>query len=78
MDYYLAILHENTVKISKKYEISKPGADMRFSRRVEADVLKVSKIFIDLFLVDQIDFPSSPRALKRPCFGQILCAAGKF
>ena len=27
--------------------------------------------------VDQIDFPSSSKALKRHCFGQIFCAATK-
>ena len=40
MDYNLAILHENTVKINKNQKISKQGADMRFSRRVEADFQK--------------------------------------
>ena len=39
---------------------------------------KLSKILTTFFLVDQIDFPSSPKALKRRCFGQIFCAAGKF
>ena len=29
-------------------------------------------------LVDQIDFPSSPKAVNSPCFGHIFSAAGKF
>ena len=33
---------------------------------------------VRFFQVNQIDFPSSPKALKRPCFGQIFCAADKF
>ena len=32
----------------------------------------------NVFLVDQINILSSPKALKRRCFGQIFCAAGKF
>ena len=36
------------------------------------------EIFVDLFFKStRNDFPSSPKALKRPCFGQIFCAAGK-
>ena len=36
--------------------------------------------FDDLFFfkVEQIDFPSSSKALKGPCFCQIFCAAGQF
>ena len=29
------------------------------------------------FFVDQHNFASSPKALKRPCFGQNFCTAGK-
>ena len=36
-----------------------------------------SKILSIYFYVDQIDFSSSPKALKRPCFGQSFCAAYK-
>ena len=36
MDYNLAILQENK-KNQYEIKISKPRADMRFSRRVEAD-----------------------------------------
>ena len=38
---------------------------------------KKSKILSTFFLGRQIDFPSSATAPKRPCFGQIVCAAGK-
>ena len=27
-------------------------------------------VLLTFFLVEQIDFPSSPKAIKRPCFGQ--------
>ena len=56
------------------------GADPGFSRAGGgADFQKIFENFDDLFfLVDQIDFPSSPKAVKRPCFGQIFCAAGIF
>ena len=37
------------------------------------DFLKRGRIF----KVGQINFPRSPKGLKRPCFGPILCAAGK-
>ena len=50
------------------------GADLRFSRGG-----RIFENFDELFFeVDQIDFPSSPKAVKRPCFGQIFCAAGNF
>ena len=32
----------------------------------------------NVFLVEQMDFSSSPKALKRRCFGQVFCSAGKF
>ena len=44
-----------------------------------SDFQKIFENFDDLFLgVDQIDCPSSPKNLKRRCFDQIFCAAGKF
>ena len=36
------------------------------------------RIFKNIFWVGQIDFPISPKALKRRCFGQTFGAAGKF
>ena len=43
------------------------------------DFQKLFENFDDLFLkIDQIDFASSPNALKRRCFSQIFCASGKF
>ena len=33
--------------------------------------------FVDFFHADQNDFPTSSKALKRPCFGQIFCAVSK-
>ena len=55
------------------------GADLGFSRGGRAKFQKNFENFDDLFFqVDQIDFPSSLRAVKRPCFGQIFCAAGNF
>ena len=55
------------------------GADLGFSRGGGGGGGGFSQIFVDLFFIrsTRIDFPSSPKALKRPCFGQILCAAGK-
>ena len=56
-----------------------PGADLGFSRRRGgADFQKMYESFDTFILVNQIDFPSSPKAQKRPFFGQIFCAAGKF
>ena len=37
--------------------------------------LDFQKIFFEIFF-DQIDFPSSLKELKRPCFGQTFYAAG--
>ena len=55
------------------------GGSGFFSREGgEADFQTIFENFDDLFFVDQIDFPSSPRTLKRRFFGQIFCAAGKF
>ena len=45
------------------------GGSRIFSRGGGADFQKI---------FNQIDFPSSPKAVKRPCFGQIFCAAGNF
>ena len=36
-----------------------------------------SKTLTPFFKVDQIDFLSSPKALKRRCLGKVFCAAGK-
>ena len=54
------------------------GGSGFFSREGWADFQTIFEKFDDLFFVDQIDFPSSPRTLKRRFFGQIFCAAGKF
>ena len=44
----------------------------------EADFQKNFENFVDLFFwVEQSEFASSPKALKRPCFGKSFCAAGK-
>ena len=53
------------------------GADLGFSRAVGFSK-NFRKFWRHLFLVDHIDFPSSPEELKRRCFGQTFCAAGKF
>ena len=45
------------------------GADLGFSRGGGADFQKIFTPF---------DFPSSPKALKRRCYGQIFCAADNF
>ena len=55
-------------KLSKK-----AGADLGFSRRGGGGM--GSKNF--KHFVDQIDLPSSPKALQRLCFGQKLSAAFK-
>ena len=61
------------------------GADLGFSRGVRggggADFQNVRNFFRPFFLgrpIHRIDFPSYTTGikLKRPCFGQIFCAAG--
>ena len=43
------------------------------------DFQKIVENFDDLFFnADKIGFPSSPKALKGRCFGEIFCATGKF
>ena len=55
-----------------------PGADLGFSRGGADFQNKIRKFWRPFFLVDQIDFSSSPKALFSPYFGKIFCAAGKF
>ena len=45
--------------------------------RVEGIFQKNSETLSNFFEVDKIDFPSSPKALKRPCFYQRYCIAKK-
>ena len=53
--------------------ILKSGVDLEFSRgRLFKKFIKVLSTF---FQVDQIDFPSSFKAVQRPCFGQNFCCA---
>ena len=53
------------------------GADLGFSLEGKADFAKKFEKIVDLFFkVDQNYFPSSPKALRKPCTGQIFCAAG--
>ena len=61
-----------------KNHLWQTGADLGFSRG-RADFQKILENFDNLFFkVDQIDFPSSPKAVKRPCFGQIFSGAVNF
>ena len=56
-------------------------ADLRFSRGGGGRIFKKPfKNFDDLFICfrSTIDFPSTPKALKRRCYGQIFCAACNF
>ena len=55
---------------------AKPGANQGFARGGFEFSKKNSKNCRHFF-VDQIDFPSSPKAVKRLCCGQTVCAAGK-
>ena len=49
----------------------------RFSRGGGGFSKNFRKFCRPFFWVEQSEFPSSPKALKRPCFGKIFCAAGK-
>ena len=62
--------------LSERKNCEQAGADLGFSRG-GGDLQKNFKNFVDFFLGDQIDFLSSPEALKRTCFGQNFCPAGK-
>ena len=62
------------------YLFTTRGGPRIFSRggRIFKKFSKILTTFLFFFWVDQIDLPSSPRAVKIPCFGQIFCAAGNF
>ena len=65
---------------SPRYFLKAPlvpaGADLAFSRGGGQIFKKFEKV-LSFFKVNQIDFSSSPKALKKSCFCQIFCAAGK-
>ena len=50
---------------------------MIFSREGVADFQKNFEHFVDFFKVEQSEFPSSTKALKRICYSTIFCAVGK-
>ena len=66
MKVYL-IISNDTDKL--KMSLCRGGSRIKFSN--------FRKFCRPFFWVDHIDFPSSPKALKRLCFGQVLCAKGK-
>ena len=51
------------------------AAALGFFRGGWSDFQKNSKILMTFFWVDQNNFPSFPKALKKRCFGQIFCTA---
>ena len=64
----------NSFNFEYFFSIVAAGADLGFSREGGGyEGFQKKK-----FWFGQIDFPSSPKALKRRCFGQTFGAAGKF
>ena len=51
------------------------GADLELSRG--RDFQKKNYVSSIFFWLNQIDFPSSPRAIKRLCVGHVFYASGK-
>ena len=74
-------LHANLITEVATTDGSSQGGSGIFSRGGVSKKLKFLKILTTFLLgrpLVQIDFPRSPKALKRRCFGQIFCAAGNF
>ena len=82
-----SFLSQNTISIVF-YHLGGQGAEFLNGRLAQTPHIVArggSRIFLrggggfsNFFQVDQIGFPSSLKALKRRCFGQIFCAAVKF
>ena len=74
-------LHANLITEVATTDGSSQGGSGIFSRGGVSKKLKLLKILTTFLLgrpLVQIDFPRSPKALKRRCFGQIFCATGNF